>query len=142
MAEMEIKSGAENTANMLFVKKYWNLGPLKASTDPVANKDYWSMMAKVWNTTETIARTQLCSNCKYYDNTSEMMLEMNKIPQNEFDADGGGRGYCHKFEFICHNLRTCQAWEGNTYEEDEQDKKHDMMMKSGRSNPMPMSRSK
>jgi hypothetical protein len=29
--------------------------------------------------------------------------------------DGGGRGYCHKFDFICHNLRTCQAWEKKQY---------------------------
>ena len=29
----------------------------------------------------------------------------------KFDKDGGGRGYCHKFEFICHNLRVCKAWE-------------------------------
>ena len=36
---------------------------------------------------------------------------MEVVPQDEFDKDGGGRGYCHKFEFICHNLRVCKAWE-------------------------------
>ena len=35
------------------------------------------------------------------------------------DKDGGGRGYCHKFDFICHNLRTCMAWEGKSESESE-----------------------
>jgi hypothetical protein len=36
---------------------------------------------------------------------------MDAIPLTSFDMDGGGRGYCTKFDFICHNLRTCMAWE-------------------------------
>jgi hypothetical protein len=36
---------------------------------------------------------------------------MDKIPWNDWDVDAGFRGYCHKFSFICHDLRACQAWE-------------------------------
>ena len=45
-----------------------------------------------------------------------MMRAMEKVPFNKLDADGGGRGYCHRFDFICHNLRTCQAWERKDFE--------------------------
>jgi len=48
-----------------------------------------------------------------------MMRAMDKIPFNQLDADGGGRGYCHKFDFICHNLRACQAWERKDYNGEE-----------------------
>jgi hypothetical protein len=44
---------------------------------------------------------------------------MEDVPLDAFDMDGGGRGYCHKFDFICHNLRVCQAWERKAYEPEE-----------------------
>jgi hypothetical protein len=44
-----------------------------------------------------------------------MISQMEAIPLDKYDMDGGGRGYCHKFDFICHNLRTCQAWEGKDF---------------------------
>jgi hypothetical protein len=77
----------------------------------VSNKPYWSKMAKVWDIPERDARHQMCANCEYFDNTPETMKLMDAIPLTSFDMDGGGRGYCTKFDFICHNLRTCQAWE-------------------------------
>ena len=108
-----------NDQNMNVVMKYWNLGPKKASEDPKANREYWKSMAKIWDVPEEEARRQLCANCEYFDNTPMMLQEMDSVPFNEFDADGGGRGYCHKFEFICHNLRTCQAWELKKYEKED-----------------------
>lgn len=120
--EMEIKTAEENDTNMRIVSKWWNLGPFKTSVQPTDNKDYWSKMALIWNVTEEKARTQLCANCEYYNNSSDMMLQMNQIPLNSFDLDGGGRGFCVKFDFICHNLRTCQAWEPKEFKmEDIQD---------------------
>lgn len=116
MYTMEISTAAENVKNRDVVVKYWNLMPEVTSVLPSANKAEWSNMAKIWNVDEVEARTRLCANCEYYDNTSTMMLQMNKIPLDKFDMDGGGRGYCHKFEFICHNLRTCQAWETKKFE--------------------------
>ena len=105
----------DNDKNMALVKAEWNLGPEKASEEPTANKEYWVKMAEVWQTSEKEARRQMCANCEYFDNTPEMMEQMDVVPFSEFDADGGGRGYCHKFDFICHNLRTCQAWERKCY---------------------------
>ena len=113
--EREEINATDNAKNMKMVMENWNLGPEKASEDPAANKEYWMKMAEVWQTSEKEARRQLCANCEYFENTPEMMEQMDVVPFGEFDADGGGRGYCHKFDFICHNLRTCQAWECKTY---------------------------
>ena len=107
----KIVSAKQNAANMAKVKANWNLGPEKTSPDMVSNKPYWSKMAKVWDIPERDARHQMCANCEYFDNTPETMKLMDAIPLTPFDMDGGGRGYCTKFDFICHNLRTCQAWE-------------------------------
>jgi hypothetical protein len=57
-----------------------------------------------------------CSNCEYYDNSTMTQAKMEKIPFNEWDVDAGFRGYCHKFEFICHDLRSCQAQEEREFE--------------------------
>lgn len=115
----QIVSKKENEKNLDGVKRDWNLGPDMASQKPGDNKPYWQKMAKIWGVTESEARRRLCANCEYYENTPEMMQAMDAIPFNALDADGGGRGYCHKFDFICHNLRTCQAWERKDYEAEE-----------------------
>jgi len=107
----KIVNAKQNAANMAKVKANWNLGPEKTAPDMVANKPYWSKMAKIWSIPERDARHRLCANCEYFDNTPETMQLMDAIPLTSFDMDGGGRGYCTKFDFICHNLRTCQAWE-------------------------------
>lgn len=114
-----IVSTAENKRNLQRVVDNWMLGPEKASPKPGANLEYWSDIAAVWGVSEPEARRQLCANCEYFENTPEMMRAMEKIPFDALDADGGGRGYCHKFDFICHNLRTCQAWERKDYEAEE-----------------------
>lgn len=106
-----VSSAAENAATRDFVAKEWSLGPAQASVDPKANGPYWRKMASLWQLTEAEARRQLCANCEYFNNTPAMQEKMEAIPLDKFDMDGGGRGYCEKFDFICHNLRTCQAWE-------------------------------
>jgi len=115
----EIVSAKENEKNLKLVLENWNLGPAKASPKPGDNKPYWTKMAKIWGNTEAEARRQLCANCEYFEDTPRMIEAMEAIPFNELDADGGGRGYCHKFDFICHNLRTCQAWEKAPYSKEE-----------------------
>jgi hypothetical protein len=120
--ELEVRpltTERENTRIMERLMQDWNLGPEKASPKPGDNKPYWNKMAAVWGVSEAQARRQLCANCEYFDDTPEKMQGMESVPFNKFDADGGGRGWCHKFDFICHNLRTCQAWEYRPYEEDE-----------------------
>lgn len=101
----------ENILNRDNVMLNWKLGPAKATVIPTENSVYWQDMAKIWMVSETEARAMLCANCEYYMNNKDMQLEMNSIPLDQFDMDGGGRGFCEKFDFICHNLRTCQAWE-------------------------------
>jgi hypothetical protein len=68
---------------------------------------------------ETEARRRRCSNCEYYDNRTLAQAKMDKIPWNAWDDDAGFRGYCHKFEFICHDLRSCQAWQEREFEFDD-----------------------
>lgn len=104
-----------NKANRDNVAANWNLGPEETTSD---NKDYWRKMAIIWDITPAEARRQLCANCEYFDNTPEAMQMMEVVPEDQYDADGGGRGYCTKFDFICHNLRVCQAWEKKPFEED------------------------
>lgn len=91
--------------------KDWCLGPTRTSVDKHENSAFWSKIAKIWDIPEADARRRFCGNCSYFENTPEMLKEMESIPINELDRDGGGRGWCHKFDFICHNLRVCQAWE-------------------------------
>jgi hypothetical protein len=115
----KIVSTAENKVNLRRVLDNWHLGPAKASPKPGANPEFWGSLSDIWGISEPEARRQLCANCEYFENTPEMMRAMEKIPFDTLDADGGGRGYCHKFDFICHNLRTCQAWERKDYEAEE-----------------------
>lgn len=113
---MNIKTLEENLRNAKNVIENWNLLPMNPSEEPTSNKTEWIKFAKIMGVDETEARSMLCANCEYYNNSKDMMLQMNKIPFNDTDKNAGGRGYCHKFDFICHNLRTCQAWEPKEFE--------------------------
>lgn len=110
----------ENKTNTEHTIKFWKFGPEKDPSDePDSNPEYWKDMAETWDMDESEARRQRCANCEYFENTPEMMRMMDTIPRNAFDKDAGGRGYCHKFEFICHNLRSCTAWERKEYEKED-----------------------
>lgn len=111
-------TAAENKKNTQVVIEDWMLGPENPSNEPGANKPYWMKLAKAMQTDEKEARRRRCSNCEYYDNSTMMQANMERIPQNEWDTDAGYRGYCHKFEFICHDMRSCQAWEEREFEFD------------------------
>lgn len=108
---------ATNEANRQVVADHWNLGP-EVVAEP---GNYWRLMSMVWNVPQSQAKRQLCANCEYFNDTPEAMEAMEAVPQDAFDRDGGGRGYCHKFDFICHNLRTCQAWEKRPFEEQDEE---------------------
>ncbi len=111
-------TAAENKKNTQVVIDDWMLGPEKPSNEPGANKPYWMALAKAMQVDEKEARRRRCSNCEYYDNSTMMQAKMERIPRNEWDTDAGYRGYCHKFEFICHDMRSCQAWEEREFEQD------------------------
>lgn len=108
---------ATNSKRRAGVEKNWRLGPKVASVEPTANAPYWADMGRVWSISAKAARRQLCANCEYFNNTPEMHATMESVPLDALDRDGGGRGFCEKFDFICHNLRTCQAWERKSFEE-------------------------
>lgn len=109
--EEEFISTAENKKNTQTVIDDWMLGPQNPSNEPTANKDYWLSLGNAMQVDEKEARRRRCSNCEYYDNSTMMQAKMEKIPRNDWDKDAGFRGYCHNFDFICHDLRSCQAWE-------------------------------
>jgi hypothetical protein len=105
-----------NEANRQMVVDEWNLGPDRAAVKPDANNPFWRDMAERWKIDPVEARRHVCANCEYYDNTPAAMKAMEAVPMDRFDMDGGGRGYCVKFDFICHSLRVCQAWEEKPFE--------------------------
>ena len=107
----KIVSTAENRKNRQVVIDEWKLGPEKASVEPSANGPFWKGVAAAWDMTDKEARRRLCANCEYFQNDPMMQAKMESIALDKFDMDGGGRGYCEKFDFVCHNLRVCQAWE-------------------------------
>ena len=111
-------TAAENRENTQMVIDDWMLGPEKPSNERGANKPYWMALAKAMQVEEAEARRRRCSNCEYYDNSVMTQIKMDRIPWNNWDVDAGFRGYCNKFDFICHDLRSCQAWEEREFEED------------------------
>lgn len=114
----EFITASENKKNTQIVIDDWMLGPEMPSIDPTANKSFWSGLAKAMQVDEKEARRRRCSNCEYYDNSTITQVKMERIPQNKWDVNAGFRGYCEKFEFICHDLRSCQAWEEREDDED------------------------
>ena len=84
------------------------LGPVKVDAP---NSEFWRGLANVWRISPDQAKRRLCANCEYFDDQPETLEAMEVVPQDDFDADGGGRGYCNKYTFICHTLRVCHQWE-------------------------------
>lgn len=112
-------SAAQNRQNTQNAIDNWMLGPEKPSIRPSDNRDFWREVGAAWLVDEKEARRRLCSNCEYYDNTPEKKAEMEAIPLNSFDVGAGSRGFCAKLDFICHDLRTCLAWERKDFMEAE-----------------------
>jgi hypothetical protein len=116
--EEEFITASENKKNTKTVIDDWMLGPENPSNEPTSNKVYWVALGEAMQVDEKEARRRRCSNCEYYDNSTMMQAKMERIPRNDWDTDAGFRGYCNKFDFVCHDLRSCQAWEEREYEMD------------------------
>ena len=101
-------SAEENAKTRTFLMENWNLGPAKTAQP---NMDYWRTLSKVWRIAPEQAKRNLCANCEYFNDSPDMLAKMESVPEDQYDKDGGGRGWCSKFNFICHHQRTCQAWE-------------------------------
>ena len=103
-----LTSAKKNAETRQFLMDNWMLGPEKTKGK---NADYWRALSVVWRISPDQAKRNLCANCEYFNDSPDMLAKMDVVPQDKFDADGGGRGWCSKWDFICHNLRTCKAWE-------------------------------
>ena len=91
-----------NTKNRDSTIKNFMYGPLNIR-EPA---DYWSKVAKKWNTTEEAARKSLCGNCVAFDVSPRMK---NCMPGETSDTDGE-LGYCWMHHFKCHSARACTTW--------------------------------
>ena len=112
MDEMDIKA---NDDNREIVVTEWNYGPEDVTGD---NAPYWKKMARLWMVDIGEAKRQRCGNCQYFDNAPECIEMMEAVPEDDYDKDGGGRGYCKKFDFVAQGVRVCQAWEDHSEHED------------------------
>ena len=108
---------AENKKNTETVIEDWMLGPENPSNEPAANKVYWVAVGKAMQVDEKEARRRRCSNCEYFFNNPMTQAKMERIPRNQWDEGAGYRGFCKNFDFICHDMRSCQAWEEREQED-------------------------
>jgi len=115
--EEEFITAAENKKNTQIVIDDWMLGPEKPSNEPTANKVYWVALGKAMQVDEKEARRRRCSNCEYFFNDPMTQAKMERIPRNQWDEGAGYRGFCKNFDFICHDMRSCQAWEEREQED-------------------------
>ena len=68
--------------------------------------DFWTKIARFWNTSERAAQKSLCGNCVAFD-ISPRMDECMPGPVSDKD---GRLGYCWMHDFKCHSARTCRTW--------------------------------
>ena len=115
-SEEEFLTKAENNANYIVAVEDWNYGPEKPTNESGANKEFYMALADAMQCEEKDARRKHCSNCGYYDNSFMTQVRIEKIPMGSYDKGAGYRGHCEKLNFICNDMRVCQAWED---EEDE-----------------------
>ena len=112
-------TASQNKKNTQVVIDDWMLGPEKPSNERGANPEYWRALGKAMQCDEAEARRRRCSSCEYYNNSTLMQANMDKIPWNQWDVGSGFRGYCEKFSFICHDMRACQAYEEREFESED-----------------------
>ena len=107
----EFVTTAENKKNFAIAVQDWNYGPEMPSNDPRENKEFYAALAEAMQCDEKDARRKHCSNCEYYDNSVMTQVKIERIPMAGYDEGYGFRGHCEKLNFICNDMRVCQAWE-------------------------------
>jgi hypothetical protein len=115
---MPFITAAENRKNYETAVQDWNYGPEVPSNEPGANKPFYAALAKAMQCDEKEARRKHCSNCEYYDNSVMTQVRIERIPMAAYDKGAGFRGHCEKLDFVCNDMRVCQAWEAREDEED------------------------
>jgi len=106
------KLGAKDNMIMTkFLAKNKTLGPEVVDPKRNGNTPYYALLSKATGKPIREARRIKCGNCRYGSYEPEAIAAMEHIPDTPLDLDGGGRVWCDKFDFICHNLRVCEEWE-------------------------------
>jgi hypothetical protein len=109
-ATTDIAINLKNRQNAIDVAHYGPLNPAEP------NNDYWQAKADQFNTTISEAKTAICANCGFFNQTRDVL---NCIAQgigednviDPFDTiNAGDVGYCEAFDFKCAGERTCDAW--------------------------------
>jgi len=59
-------------------------------------------LAKAWDKKVATAKLKTCGNCEYFDNRARTLKALK--------ADSG-MGACSKFNFLCKQEKSCQAWD-------------------------------
>ena len=116
--EEEFVTTAENKKNYVIAVQDWNYGPEMPTNEPGANKEFYAGLAEAMQCTEKDARRKHCSNCEYYDNSFMAQVKIERIPMAAYDKGAGFRGHCEQLNFICNDMRVCQAWEDREEYED------------------------
>lgn len=93
---------ALNTKNRNATRKNHMYGPL----NPDEPGDYWTKIAKKWDTTEEAAKKSLCGNCVAFD----ISPRMKDCMPGEVSEGAGELGYCWMHHFKCASERTCDTW--------------------------------
>ena len=100
-ATQDLTTNTQNR-NSAIKAEHIQYGPL--NVDEPAN--YWTDIAKFWNTSEEAAKKSTCNKCVAFDISPRMKSCM---PGQTSDKDGQ-LGYCWMHNFKCHSARSCRTW--------------------------------
>jgi hypothetical protein len=76
------------------------------------NEKFWDYYADRWGETEEKVKTMRCHNCSFFNVSPEMKDCIEKAVQDdEYEQwNAAGFGFCHKWDFMCREERTCLSW--------------------------------
>jgi hypothetical protein len=99
ISTQDLKKNTENR-NAAIKANHIQYGPLN-----LADEEYWSRIAKHWNTSSEVAKQSKCGNCVAFD----VSPRMSDCMPGEVDQFGE-LGYCWMHHFKCHSARSCYTW--------------------------------
>ena len=109
-ATRDIKLNIANRQNAIDTAHYGPLNPAEP------NEEYWKAKADQFKTTIEEAKSAVCANCGFFNQTKAILECIAKGIGEGTAADpydtiqAGNVGYCEAFDFKCAGARTCDAW--------------------------------
>ena len=109
-ATQDIKLNLENRQHAIDTAHYGPLNP----NEP--NEEYWQAKADQFKTTIEEAKSAICANCGFFNQTKAVLECIAEgigkgTSADPFDTiEAGDVGYCEAFDFKCAGARTCDAW--------------------------------